>query len=705
MASGRKDLLFSIKSEVVESWREDERFEPYTAMFFKPHRIDELPKGLVCPNLKILLLLGEDDRDCSLHERLIAPEAFEFQPKLQTLQLEGCRLLDISILEKLTNLRTLHLEWCSILPEISVVGKLKKLQVLSFSGSDIEELPKEIGLPQLNEVCLGNLPQLKGRDGNDVVLTLPSLQFISAEIQVAELGSAQNSFESLKIVHIHSCNTWMYLFPAVIANSLGQLEKLEVTNCSELEEIVQQTEGSNITLQSLKFVDIRGCNKLRYLFPRTVASSLGQLETLQIYNCSELKEIIQGMEVPNINLQSLTEVDIDGCDNLTSLSSLSHGHILKNLKNLDIRDCSLLEYTFPTSMAEGLPQLNKICLEDLPQLKGRDGNDIVLTLPSLQQLRLRNCPQLTPFIISAKIQELDFVEITEREEMGNMRMVPELRGMSANMEYLTITNFQDHLFDAAFNLSSLKKISLWALPQLQVVWKGPIQFVSFQNLIDLNVYGCGKLRYIFSSPTIAQNLPLLSSLYIQFCGELEQIIEKSETSSQAICFPNLTSIEIFSCENMKSLFPVSVAHGLPKLKTLTISEVSKLENVFEQREEADVSDDKEKVIHLPQLETVYLEDLPKLKSFSPMAHHFVLPSLRALRVRSCPNISTRFSVDSEKWEHTITESETTRSIGENIVEQSATTRQTTWPVGSDINYSSEELIARSIWKFPKRTVK
>ncbi|XVF78695.1 hypothetical protein PTKIN_Ptkin14bG0156200 [Pterospermum kingtungense] len=159
IASGRKDLSFSIKSEVVESWREDESFEPYTAMFFEIHSMDELPKGLICPNLKILILLGEYGSDFSLHERLIAPEASEFRPKLQTLQLKRCRLLDISILEKLTNLRTLHLERCFIRPEISVVGKLKKLEVLSFRVSNIKELPKEIG--DLNNLKLLDLSYCK----------------------------------------------------------------------------------------------------------------------------------------------------------------------------------------------------------------------------------------------------------------------------------------------------------------------------------------------------------------------------------------------------------------------------------------------------------------------------------------------------------------------------------------------------------------
>ncbi|XVF78694.1 hypothetical protein PTKIN_Ptkin14bG0156100 [Pterospermum kingtungense] len=453
IASGRKEISFSIKSEVLEAWREDARYEPYTAIFFKTNRIDELPKGLICPNLKILLLLSDrrGTEVCSLRDRLIAPEAFWSQINLQTLHLENCKLVDISMLGKLTNLRTLHLEWCH-LPEISIVGKLKKLQVLSFSASDIKELPEEI----------------------------------------------------------------------------------------------------DTTLEK-KF------------------ASLSELNSLQ---------------------------------NLT--------------------------------------------------------------------------------ILFLKVLWFEWMIETKKMEIT----VPELRGRSASTEHLTITNFEDYLFDTAFNLSSLKQLTLRRLPELRVLWKGPIQAVNFQNLIDLEVYGCRRLRYIFSSPTIARNLPQLSSLRFLCCDALEQIIEKDETSKQdhqPIFSSNLTSIEIHRCANLRSLFPVSVAHGLPKLKQIFVYNVSKLEEVFEKEDEPNVSGDKEKVIiHLPQLETLSLSMLPKLKCFSPAAYHFVLPSLRELDVTSCPEITTRFSVDSKQWGHAITEK--IPSVDENIMEESATTHQTTWPIGSDIDW-------------------
>ncbi|XVF78691.1 hypothetical protein PTKIN_Ptkin14bG0155800 [Pterospermum kingtungense] len=864
IASQRKEISFSVKSKVIEARREDETFEPYTAILFKTNRTDELPEGFMCPNLKILELLG----NCSLHERLLAPEALQSEINLQTFHLERCRLGEISILGRLTKLRTLHLEWCNLPDELSILGKSKKLQVLSFSGSDIKELPEEIGdlnnlklfdlsycnsmkripchliqrLSELEEVYLGGCRSLCWGDNNleeeqyanlSELNSLHNLNILSLdvepkdlpenfvfqrlqrydicihfhrrrskdyskkrelhdhpfmrslEIEASKIEACRQLFQDLESLNLKTLEgpqsfvpsleleldlrglshkltslgleswksmkclvdtTELHASTAAFFNlvnlslkdlpeleqlcyghhSQGFLEKLKtllidnckemvgaipmlqnletlkiIRSCDKMQALFQTVElgsteqalSQNASLKSLKFVEIDGCNKLTYLFPAMVANSLGQLETLKIRNCLELEEIIQETEVSDINLQSLREVFVEECNNLTSLSSLSNGHILESLKTLDIRNCSRLEHTFPTSMAECLPQLSRIALKNLPQLK----NDIVLTLPSLQYLTVADCPQLVPLTVSAKIQEFVLQGMTKTNKTDNMKMVPaELRGSLANMEYLTITtNFEDYLFDAAtFNL---KKLTLRSLPELRVLWKGPIQVVSFQNLTELIVKGCGRLRYIFS-PTIARKLPQLSYLVIEDCDELEYFIEKVETSSQDhqhIRFRNLNSIKIRHCAQLKSLFPVSVAHHLPKLEYLGFEGLSELEEVFEIGDEANVSEDKEKVIiQLPRLGILWLQRLPKLKSFSPMAHHFVLPSLEDLLVRSCPNISTRFSLDSEKWGHAITE--TIPLIDESIVEECATSHQIRWPIGDDVSYWKTGLTAERV---------
>ncbi|TYJ39137.1 hypothetical protein E1A91_A04G045900v1 [Gossypium mustelinum] len=213
----------------------------------------------------------------------------------------------------------------------------------------------------------------------------------------------------------------------------------------------------------------------------------------------------------------------------------------------------------------------------------------------------------------------------------------------------------------------------------------PIQVEHFQNLTHLTVKDCKRLRYIFS-PTIARNLPQLVWLNISDCEELEQIIEKDQTPSQhhlqRICFPKLSWIRIFNCENLKCLFPITLAHGgLQNLFQLFLQRVSKLEQVFE-GDESNVSKDEEKVIHLPRLAELYLCILPNLVSFSPVGYHFVFPSLINLHLKGCPNVTTRFSIDSKQSVHAKTQA--SQSVDEIIVEESAAAQETAWPIGSDI---------------------
>ncbi|KAB2032521.1 hypothetical protein ES319_D05G380100v1 [Gossypium barbadense] len=455
----------------------------------------------------------------------------------------------------------------------------------------------------------------------------------------------QGFLQNLEEVIVSDCDVMQVLFPI-----------------AESRSIEQEGPSRHLSLQSLKIVEIERCNNLKYIFPMSVANSLGQLHTLKIKSCSQLKYIIQDQQVAyKCLLQSLRDA-----------FTFQLQEIIQGPEVL-------------ISMSQGLAQLNKVQLINLPQLKGRDRNDIVLTSPSLHVLKVRDCPQLTPFIVPTNIQELSFSEMTEKKQISSVT-VPERRGgTSTCTEYLTISNFEELFEYSGYNLSSLKILTLSKLTELQVIWSGPIQVEHFQNLTQLTVNDCRRLRYIFSS-TIARNLPQLWMLNISDCEELEQIIEKDQTPSQhhlqPICFPNLSSITIINCENLKCLFPITLAHdGLPNLLGLYLTRVSKLEQVFE-GDESNVSKDEEKVMHLPRLTYLHFDELPNLVSFSPVGYHFVFPFLIGLTVEGCPNITTRFSVDSEKSVHAKTQA--SQSIDEIIVKESATAQETAWPIGSDI---------------------
>ncbi|XP_039158244.1 probable disease resistance protein At4g27220 [Eucalyptus grandis] len=128
---GRKDFGF-------KEWSTHELRE-CTAISFLLVGIDELPKNLDCPNLRMLLLAEHN-------QSLKIPESFfESMEKLQVLDITGLSFTSLPpSIELLGNLKSLCLDDCH-LEDVTVLGKLKRLQFLSFFKSAIPRLPKEIG--------------------------------------------------------------------------------------------------------------------------------------------------------------------------------------------------------------------------------------------------------------------------------------------------------------------------------------------------------------------------------------------------------------------------------------------------------------------------------------------------------------------------------------------------------------------------------
>ncbi|XP_031268684.1 uncharacterized protein LOC116127168 isoform X2 [Pistacia vera] len=172
-----------------------------------------------------------------------------------------------------------------------------------------------------------------------------------------------------------------------------------------------------------------------------------------------------------------------------------------------------------------------------------------------------------------------------------------------------------------------------------------LSFSNLKNLTSLTITHFNKLKHIFS-PTVARNHTLqLKELRIRECAELEQIIDvKVSEEVGANLLQTLSYIRVEKCHKLKNLFPISIARGFQQLNFLIVIDNSELEEIFGDN---DVIDEKE--IQLPQLQTIYLKDLPRLTNFCHVDHHFIFPAppLRHLEVIRCPQISTRFSWDEE----------------------------------------------------------
>lgn len=132
------------------------------------------PDKAECPSLKILLLAQKVNLT-------LKDSCFEAMTSLRVLDLTAKMLLDLvlpSSLQHLVNLGTLHLRRWRICGDTTMIGKLKKLEILSFSGSVIYSLPKEIGdLSELMFLDLSGCKEL-GSSYTEVQRRLSKLEIV-----------------------------------------------------------------------------------------------------------------------------------------------------------------------------------------------------------------------------------------------------------------------------------------------------------------------------------------------------------------------------------------------------------------------------------------------------------------------------------------------------------------------------------------------
>ncbi|ESR46240.1 hypothetical protein CICLE_v10003477mg [Citrus x clementina] len=137
--------VFTATNEQVDGcreWSDGSAIKHCTSIVLHDINTNLLPKVLECPQLE-LLFISDDPWEYS---RVTIPDNFfKSMIEVRVVNLTNMDLRSLpSSLGLLSNLRTLSLCWC-YLPDLSVVGDLKKLEILCLRDSDIKKLPVEVG--------------------------------------------------------------------------------------------------------------------------------------------------------------------------------------------------------------------------------------------------------------------------------------------------------------------------------------------------------------------------------------------------------------------------------------------------------------------------------------------------------------------------------------------------------------------------------
>ncbi|KAA3453076.1 putative disease resistance protein [Gossypium australe] len=638
IASSRKEISFG----TVETLPMDENFKHYTAISFETDQTDELPKRVGFPYLKLLLLdsiMGTSSeffkgmkalQVCALKYLLISLSAFQFHMNLRTLCLIDCKLSDISMLGKLKTLHILSLSRSDITELPTEAGDLEKLRLLDLSYcNELRRITPNLirRLSNLEELYLHGCSSLKWATENSTkrerysslseLNLLPKLVVILLDISSEHLldGFVFHRLRSFDVcIGITREILWYgrYLETCPISRSLRIEKFVDACNVEGHPNLIPSLDLGFSNLTSL---DLYSCGSMQWLIDASkqqmcnVPQPQGFLQNLEevivsvcdkmqvLFPIAELRSIEQEGPSRHLSLQSLKIVEINGCNNLKYIFPISVANSLGQLHTLKIESCSQLEDIIQDRQAAYkclLQSLREVSLIDLPQLKGNNVSDILLTQSSLQKLKVHNCPQLTHFFISTTIQELVFGKMTN-EQLSNLHLC-KYEELEQDQ-----TSSQDHL-----------------LP------------ICFPNLILIDILECESLKSLF--PIIAAqgsskklNAPNLQILKIESCSGMEEIIQPSQVS--IISFQCLREVQVTKCNNLKFLFPMCVANSLGKLQTLKIERCFGMEEIIQPTQVSTIS--------FQCLREVHITECNNLKFLFPTCVATSLEQLQTLMIERC----------------------------------------------------------------------
>ncbi|KAK8633001.1 hypothetical protein V6N13_013855 [Hibiscus sabdariffa] len=455
-------------------------------------------------------------------------------PALKELEVKECHKLKYvftsSIVKSFVHLETFRVSYCDEMEGV-IEGTLPAEEGIRSNTRLFPNLDslKFFKLSKLKKFCCGINP-----------IEFPLLR--NLEIQFCP---ALNKFTfddgKSKITPSH------YLFNEKVI--LPVLEKLEIRGVDNLERLWadQLVEHSFSKLTS---IELRECPKLLNVFPLSMLPRLQRLESLYMWRCESVEEIIsegggscsnsssggmpslspqfiQSFEVPNLTSKTL--------EHLPNLKSIHHKkmHTINwpSLKEMTVRECHRVEILFAkygeTSSEQPLFWVNES------------------TFPNLQQLTLGchcNSQLLSPYFPNLKLVRLD-------EYPKQVTGLPSYLLSLPNLQTLGISrsSFKEMIFQseeggeekpASLLLSHITQLSLHFLRELMHLWK---EKEGFPNLRILHVSGCPKLK--------ANLVP--SSVSFRNLVTLEHAtIDEHEDSKEVQSNP-LTATESEECENSK----------------------------------------------------------------------------------------------------------------------------------------------------------
>ncbi|CAK9156677.1 unnamed protein product, partial [Ilex paraguariensis] len=473
------------------------------------------------------------------------------------------------------------------------IGELKDLETLSFIGSEVAELPREIGqLIRLRLLDLTDCSYLKLIPAG-VIASLTRLEclylrngFKDWSVDGQDMGRNNASLTELKhlsylrTLEIEVLDVEIYPKDLLSGNQLIEYKiaigssflRSDVKNnsralkLSRCQSIIQEGGGVSMMLKRAEALILTGLEDVETVLNYFRIDAFSNLKRLKVDGCGgKIEYLVDTTE--RMSPSIFPVVEILDLRSMQDFRQICHGHLPS------------------TSFSE----LRELLLDNLPKLinlwEDPTGQAQLSSLRQLQHLHLDSCDNMEAMLaINAEgaVAEADEIVLHKLEEL-NLWNLPDL-----NLEYLSISKcyLLEDLYEGhdatSVTLPKIRTVLLLGLPKLKDTWwnKACHESRSFENLKELTIGGCNCKRYVFSFTT-SKLLIQLQELVIEECDMMKEIIatEREEDGEvvDAIVFPKLFYLSLGRMPELTSFYQGNCTLEFQSLEALKIEKCPKMQ--------------------------------------------------------------------------------------------------------------------------------
>ncbi|XP_011013199.1 PREDICTED: disease resistance protein At4g27190-like isoform X3 [Populus euphratica] len=662
---------FMVKAGLgLEKWPwTGKRFEGCTTISLMGNKLAELPEGLECPRLKVLLLEVDDGLNVperffegmkelevlSLEGGCLSLQSLELSTKLQSLVLISCGCKDLIWLRKLQRLKILGLMGCLSIKELpDEIGELKELRLLDVTDCDrLSRIPVNLigRLKKLEELLIGDC-SFEGWvvDGCDSTGGMnASLKELNSLSQLAVL--------SLRIPKVE-CIPRDFVFPdslrkydIILANANEYYRKFRdryPTSLILVGTSLNAKTFEQLFLHKLEFVEVRDCGDVSTLFPARLRQGLKNLKEVIVESCESLEEVFEldeadeGSSEEKELLSSLTTLGLRRLPELKCIWKGPTRHVsLQNLARLDLDSLDKLTFIFTPSLARSLPKLETLDIRDCGELKHvireEDGEREIITespcFPQLKNITIEKCGKLEyvfPVSVSPSLLNLEEMRIHKAHNVKHIFY-------SVEGDALTTDGI----------------IKFPRLRELDLSFRSNCSFFVPNNfaaqLPSLQTLQINGHKEVGSLSAQLQGLTKLKTLRLQHVPDTRCIwkgtLEMAAHGQQNGSLQRLKFVLVEDCGDIRAPFPAKLLPDLNNLRKVEIKDCKSLEEVFELGDlPGEGSSEEKEMPLLSSLTTLELRRLPELKCiWKGPTRHVSLQNLARLDLYSLDKLTFIFT--------------------------------------------------------------